>query len=328
MNMKKILLVLGVLIVLVVVGIAAVLFVGYSQINTIAKQVIQRGGTYATQTETTVDTVEISPFDGTFAMRGFRIANPEGFDTAHFLAMNSTDVTLETGSLLSETIEIPSVALRNLDVILDKGAKPANYKQILNSLQRFESGEKPEAAPENKDGKKVVVDSLVLDEIDIRLANIPGVEIVSSEVAINIPRIELQDVGKGDPMTPAELVNLIIKTVMTAAIEAGAGVLPADVINELGKGLEGLASLSEMGITAVGDAGQIVGEQMDKVVSGAREQLGKMGEDASKAAGDATEKARDEVDKAVKDATDDVKKGIGNLLGGGDDDDGGDNDGP
>jgi len=318
--MKKILIVLAILVVLVVGAVVALVAYGVSQIDTIAKEAIQRGGTYATQTDTTVETVNVGLTDGTFSMTGFKIANPQGFDTDHFLAMGGTSVKLETASIMSDTIEIPSVALNNIDVILDKGASPANYKQILNSLQRFESGEKPKTAPENKGGKKVVVDSLVLDNIDVRLANMPGIGLVAGEVAINIPKIELKDVGKDEPMSTAELINLVVKTVMTAAVESGGGIIPSDVLGELGNGLKGLSSLGDMGITAVGDAGQVIGEQLDEVLSGAGEQIDKMGQDATKAVEDASKKAQDEVDKAVKDASDKVKEGLGNLLGGKKDD--------
>jgi len=321
--MKKILIVLAVLFVLFLLVVGAIVGVGFyafSQIDTIAKEAIQRGGTYATQTETTVDTVEVGLFEGTFAMTGFTIGNPEGFDTDHFLAMGGTSVKLDPQSIASDTIRVPTVTLNDIDVILDKGASPANYNQILNSLQRFESGEKPKTAPENAGGPRVVVDSLVLDTIDIHLANMPGVGLVASDIAINIPRIELKDVGKDEPMSTSELINLIVKTVMTAAVEAGGGIIPADVLGELGNGLKGLASLGDMGITAIGGTGEIIGEQLDEVLSGVSDELGKVGEGAAEAVEDATKKAQDEVDKAVNDASEKVKEGLGNLLGGKKDD--------
>lgn len=326
--MKKILIVLAILVVLVIGSVVGLVAFGLSQINTIAKETIQRGGTYATGVTTTVDTVDIKLFDGTFAMNGFQLANPDGFDTPHFFLMGGTNVNVNTGSITEDVIQVPSVTLQGIDVILDKGNDPSNYNYVLNNLKRFESGETPDAAPENQGGPKIAVDSLVLDGIDIRVANVPGLSMVAGDVAITIPRIELQDVGKEGALSPAELINLIVKTVMTAAIENGGGILPADMLGELGNGLAGLTSLSEMGVTAIGDAGQIVGEQMNAVLEnagvaveelgkGATDAVGKVGEEVGKGVDDAAKQVEDEINKAGED----LKKGIGNLLGGNKEDD-------
>lgn len=319
--MKKVLIILLIVVVLIIGALAAVVAFGVSQIDNIVKAAIERGGTYATQVDTTVTSVDVGITAGTFAMDELKIANPPGFDTPHFLTLNDTDVSFDLGSIGSETLVIPTVTVSGIDVILDKGGDPSNYNTILNSLQRFESPDKPKADPQNE-GTKLAIDSLILENIDVRVANYPGVSIVTGDVAINIPRIELQDIGRDKPMTPAEIANLIIKTVLTAAVENGGGILPADMLGELGNGLKGLTSLGDMGITAIGGAGQVIGESMDEVLQNAGKAVEDLGKGATDAVNEAGKKAEDEINKAA----DEVKKGIGNLLGGNkedDDEDGG-----
>jgi len=327
--MKTFIKIAAVLIVLVVILFVALFAFGMSQLDNIVKAAIERGGTYATQTTTTVDSVELGVFDGTFAMAGLQIDNPAGFTSEHFLKLGDTAVKIDPQSIANETIVIPTVAFNGIDVILDKGNDPSNYNTILNSLKRFEKSD-TKAAPENKGGKKIAIDSLTLNNIDIRVANMPGVSLLTGDIAIQIPTIELKDIGKDKPMTAAEITNLVIKTVLTAAVEAGGGILPTDILGELGNGLGSLSSLGDMGITVLDGAGQIIGDQFGNVLDGAGqavEGLTTGAQDAIKGATkdlpegvgkgieDATKDITDKADEALNEATEEIEKGLGNLFG-------------
>ncbi len=327
--MKTFIKIAAVLIVLVVIAFVALIAFGLSQADAIVKAAIERGGTYATQTTTTVDDVSLGLTDGTFEMNGLTIANPDGFTSEHFLKLNGTNVKLDTASIRSEVIALPTISFDGIDVLLDKGQDPSNYNTILNSLKRFESKD-TKAAPENQGGKKIAIDSLTLNDINIRVANMPGVSLLTGDVAINIPSIELKDIGKDDPMTAAEITNLVIKTVLTAAVEAGGGILPANILGELGNGLSDLSSLGDMGITAIGDAGQIVGDQIGNVLEnagqavegltdGAAEAIDDLTKDLPAGVGDGLKDATDDLtekaDDALNDAKEEIEKGIGNLFG-------------
>ncbi len=323
--MKTFIKIAAIIIVLVVLGFVALIAFGLSQADAIVKAAIERGGTYATQTTTTVDDVHLGLTDGTFEMNGLTIANPVGFSSDHFFKLAGTNVKLDTASITSNTISVPSVSFDGIDVILDKGKDPSNYNTILNSLKRFENSD-TKAAPENRGGKKVTIDTLTLNNIDIRVANMPGVSLLTGDVAINIPTIELKDIGKDKPMTTAEVVNLVIKTVLTAAVEAGGGILPTDVLSGLASGLTDLSSLSDMGITVLNDAGELVGEQLDNVLDqvgnltdGAQDGIDNATKDLPAGIGDglkdATKDVTDQAEKAVDDAKEEIEKGLGNLFG-------------
>jgi|TARA_R110002073_G_scaffold37866_5_gene109369 vacuolar-type H+-ATPase subunit H len=328
--MKTFIKIAAIIIVLVVLGFVALIAFGLSQADAIVKAAIERGGTYATQTTTTVDDVHLGITDGTFEMNGLTIANPAGFSSDHFFKLAGTNVKLDTASITSNIISVPSVSFDGIDVILDKGKDPSNYNTILNSLKRFENSD-TKAAPENQGGKKVTIDTLTLNNIDIRVANMPGVSLLTGDVAINIPTIELKDIGKDKPMTTAEVVNLVIKTVLTAAVEAGGGILPTNILGELGNGLSSLSSLSDMGITVLDGAGQIIGDNIGNVLDGAGKAVDDITNDAQKAidnatkdlpAGvgdglkDATKGATEKAEEAVEEAKEEIEKGLNNLFGG------------
>jgi len=328
--MKTFIKIAAVIIIVVVLAFVALIAFGLSQADAIVKAAIERGGTYATQTTTTVDDVSLGLRDGTFEMNGLTIDNPAGFSSDHFFKLANTNVKLDTASITSNVISVPTVSFDGIDVVLDKGNDPSNYNTILNSLKRFENSD-TKAAPENQGGKKVTIDTLTLNNIDIRVANMPGVSFLTGDIAINIPTIELKDIGKEKPMTTAEVVNLVIKTVLTAAVESGGGILPGDILGELGNGLSSLSSLSDMGITVLDGAGQLIGENIGNVLDGAGKTIDGLTDGAQDAineatkdlpAGvgegikDATNEAADKAEEAVEEAKEEIEKGLNNLLGG------------
>lgn len=324
--MKTIIKIVAILLILIVIAFVALLAFGSYYMNDLVKTAIEKGGTYATQTTTTVDDVNIGLKDSTFTMSGLNISNPSGFDTTHFLSLASTSVALDSGSIMTDTINLPDVTFQDIDIILDKGHDPSNYNTILASLKRFETND-TKSAPDNAEGKKVSIDTLTLSNIDIHLANMPGVGFLVGDVAINIPTIELKDIGKDEPMTAAQVVNLVIKTVLTAAVESGGGIIPSDILGELGNGLGALTSLSDMGITAIGGAGEIVGEQIGNVL----ENTGAVVEDLTDGAQDAIENLTedlpipenlgDDLGKEVEKVADELEKGIKGIFGNKKDDD-------
>lgn len=293
--MKKVLIIIAVLVVLLIAAIAGVFMFALSQADNIAKQVVERGGSYAMGVATTVDQVDVELFKGTATMSGLNIANPTGFNTDHFFALASSDAQITLESINTNTVIIPKIHLSGINVILDKGKKPSNYNQILHNLSRFESGDaKP--ADATKQGKNVIINSLVLEDISIHVANMPGVSLLAGDVAVKIPRIELQNVGEKGNMKAADIFNLVIKTVLAAAVEAGGGIIPGDVLGELTNGLGSLSSLSDLGINAISDL------NLDEVMGGVEEQVNKAVEDLGK--------QTEDIKKTVDDATKDVEKKI------------------
>lgn len=311
--MKTAIKIIAVLVVLLIVGVIGLVVLGLSQIDKIAKEAIERGGTYAMQVDTTVETVDVNLTAGTATMNGLNIANPNGFDTDHFINLGDSSASVNIESINTDTIVMPEITLTGIDVILDKGGNPSNYNTILNSLKRFESKEEstPDAA---QPGKKLIIDRLLLEDINIRVANMPGVSLAIGDVAVNIPEIELRDVGKEESMTTAEVINLVVKTVLAAAVEAGGGIIPGDVLSDLGNGLAGLESLSDLGIEAISDL------NLDEALGGVQEEINKAADEVNKAAED-VQKQIDDAAKDIEDSIDDAAKELKNIFGGGKKDD-------
>jgi len=317
--MKTVFKVLAVLLVLLIVLVVGVVIFAISNINGLVKTGIEKGGTYATGSMTTVEKVEVGIFGGTMSMDTLEIANPSGFTTPFFFELASADVRADWASYNEPKIRVPRVKLSGIEVYLDKGGNPSNYNTILNHIKSLESGSG--SAP-SKDGseRSVLIDSLVLENIQIHVANMPGVSLLAGDVAVTIPRIELQNVGEKTDMSVGEVVTLVVKTVLSSAIKAGGGIIPSDVLGDLSNTLSQLESLKGLGIGAIGDVGSLLDGQAEEVIGDLQKQGQQVIDDAKKQVEDKVDDAKkqveDTVNKGVDDAKNEIEKGINNILGG------------
>jgi hypothetical protein len=282
----------GLIVLLIVIGVVLL----FRSINGLVETGIEKGGTYALGVPTEVDGVKVSLFGGTFAMDGMTVANPEGYPSERFMSLPSLNLAVDTGTVTSEVITIPSLALGTIGVTLDGTGGTPNYQVILDNMEKFEGkGGGGEPADPSSEGPRFVISSLVLEGAQVKVTNFTGVQQLTGDVDIAVPRVELKDVGSAEPLTTSELIELIVKTVMSTTVANAGGVLPADLLDGLRGQLGDLAGLDELGITAIGD-------------------IGTLGEDLQKKAEETLDDVKNEAEKKVKDT-------IGNLLGGGGDKD-------
>ncbi|MBW2241674.1 MAG: hypothetical protein JRH01_06780, partial [Deltaproteobacteria bacterium] len=67
--------------------VAILCFVVWSRINGIAQGLIGHGSTMALGVETSLDSVAIDVFTGSFVLADLEVANPEGFSAPQFLGI-------------------------------------------------------------------------------------------------------------------------------------------------------------------------------------------------------------------------------------------------
>ncbi len=264
---------LGLVALLVVIGLGVFLFV-----DSLAAQAIERGGSYALGVPTELGSADIGMFSGEFGLQGLRVANPPGFERPDFLALESGRLEVTLGSLMSDRVTAPLLELQGIGLDLERNEKGTNYGLILENLERFESGEAPPPEEEEAGGKTFVIDRLVVRDIQAHVDLLPAGG-QATELTLSIPEIVMEDLGS-DGLTASQICALVVKTLLTAAIRAGAGVLPDDLLKDLRGRLQGLESV----------AFEIPGGVVEDV-KGALEDAAKgIGGEAGKAVGEAGKK--------------------------------------
>lgn len=287
--MKKLIKILLALVVVIVVLLAVGVFALFAAIDNVAKRGIEQGASYALGVQTTLDSADVGIFSGKFSMSGLTVSNPEGFSSPHFLALKDAGVEIDYSSLQQEVVTLPVLRFEGIDLNLEKKSAGANYKAIIDSLKRFESGSPSDGSGTSSADKKFIVEKLTIDGVAVHADLIPvGGALTKRDV--NIDTIELTNIGTGSKgVTAAQLVNIISKALLSAVSELGPDILPAELLSDLQGQLAGLENLSELGVgiqTTVGDIGKQAGETIDKVKEGVEG----MGKDLEQGADDVKKK--------------------------------------
>ena len=244
--MKKL---LKLLVVLVVVIIAAVL-IAWWQIDRIVKAGIERGGTYALQVDTTVDTVSLSLLGGTLMMDGLQVANPEGYKTPHLMRSGRFDLAVDRGSVLGDTVRVSRFEIDGLDIYIEQKLGGSNVKAVMKNLERFqgsggepaEEGEAP-GEPSAGGGKKVQVDRILVRNVVAHVQLLPGVG-KASTLTVEVPEIVLDDVTSDNAAGVAipELVGRIMPAILMAVVTRAGDALPGDFAGDLTGSIGGAAN--------------------------------------------------------------------------------------
>lgn len=314
----KALKVIGITLLVIVLVVAIFFAVVAVNIDRAARFGVEQGGTYALGVPTTLQAADVGLTSGAFAMKGLNVANPEGFDSPHFLAMEEGAVALQYASLNAETIRLPEVILASLDVHLDKKDGRSNYQTILDNLKRFETGDSQEPEPDSDVAKQ----NVVVERLEIRDVVVHADVIGTNPTEVRIDEIILTDVGSDGPdaMQMADLFGVVTKAVMLAAIQTGAE-LPGALVQELQTNLADLESLSDLGIGVAAQIGGVT-QDLGGLAENISEGVFKSAEELSQTLGQGAQGVQDaaeEAGKAVEDAgkaVEDAARGIGNILGG------------
>lgn len=278
--MKK-LLVLVVL--LVVILLAGVWFAG-----DVLEQGVERGGTWALGTETSLSSASVSLMGGQVSMENLRVASPPGFQAKEAMSVGLIDVQAEVGSFLSDTIIIDHIDLESPAITLEISTGGSNLGALMDHLKSKTagSGKPPEETPPDEEpagpSKKLKVGRVTITSPRVTLAQSL---LMTAERTIELPTLELTDIGGGgggadDAVTLPQLIEQILGTIMAAVARSDA--LPADLKQILDS--EVIAKYAEQ-----------VQQQLETFK-------------------DAADKAKGELDKAKER----LGEGLGGLLGGDD----------
>lgn len=263
---KKLLIGVAVLVVLLVVaGFAALYY-----INDLVKLGVEKGGTVALGTKTTLNSADIGVFSGKAALNGLAVANPQGFKAPEFMNLGRGAVEVSLGSLRQDVVEIPRFELDTIRVALERKDGKTNYKVILDNLAKLPSGSSPKGGSDTP-GKKFIVKDLTINDVKVTVDLLDGALPVGALV-VPIDQIHLTDIGSASNGLPmADIAGVIVRAILATASANGQGIIPADILGDLQGQLSALGDLSQLGVKL--DAK--VGEELKKATDKAKEELQK-----------------------------------------------------
>ena len=246
---KRILLSMGIglLVLIIVAAIVVGLF-----LDKIVKAGVERVGPKITQTTVTVDAVNLSLLTGSARVKNLVVGSPEGYKAPNAISVGLATVSVSPMSVLSDTIVVKSVRVESPEITFEGSLSRNNLNRIMENVNGVAKNGGPEstnktATAVGKPGKKIEVDDLLITGAKVHgtLILFGGKEVTIP--SLTLPDIELHDLGKGpEGITATDLTRQVLSEVVSGTIKAVGG-----AATNLGK-----------------DAGKIVGEGVNKIITG------------------------------------------------------------
>ncbi len=196
---KKLLIVVGLLIaVLVVGGVAAMAYLG-----PLIKKGVETVGPLVTKVDVKLDRAQVSLLGGSGRLRGLTVGNPAGYKSPDAIKLGEASLAVVPSSIFGDKIHVTSIAIVAPEITLEGGLKDNNLTKILANVQEFSGPGGTNQATTASSQKKLQVDSIVLSGIKVTaILDVLG----DKPISLTLPDIRLTNLGQGpDGITAGEL---------------------------------------------------------------------------------------------------------------------------
>jgi len=217
----------GLLVLLVVLGLVALYFMR----NTLVRAGVVRGGQYATDQTTLLDAADLSLAAGTLDLSQLQISNPTGYKELKFLALKNCNVSVDTGSLFSNTVVVNQIDISGLEIFLEQNGAKNNLGELLDIMKKKSPAASTAPASGNSSapsspGKQLKIGKIRLASTKVHLRGLVSLD-------LDLGTIEMDDPTNPDgrPMKIADVMVKILLHIAQQIVENPK--LPADFKNGL-----------------------------------------------------------------------------------------------
>lgn len=186
-------------------------------IDSIVSSSIEEIGSEMTGTAVTVDNISISPFSGSGTISGFRVANPDGYSQDYAFEIEEFSISLEPFSLFSDEVIVNDITMSGATVFVEQKLPENNIREIMDHLNSVSEGETTDS--------RLIIEHFLLESGTTQVYTEVGGE---RSASVEIPRIELDDLGRESQLDTAEaVIKQIAEEVagksLQSVVESGVG---------------------------------------------------------------------------------------------------------
>jgi len=208
---------------------------------------VEAAASGALEVPVTIEDVDLSIFGGSVGIEGLAVENPPGYEFDNLLQLKNAFVKTDIGSLLSDTVRIEEIKLDTINLVIEQKGLSNNLKDVLNviSAKAPETAEPEPSKPKPaKEGKKLEIDKLEITntKVQVKLLPIAG---KADTINLNLPTIRMSNIGAEKKVNTAELTEKILLAIADGVANAGAGVLPEDVVSGIRSAVDKTAELGK-----------------------------------------------------------------------------------
>ena len=204
--MKKLFIGVGVL---AVIGVIVVVFF-LSNLGSVITKAVEVFGSEVLQTEVSLMETEISPTSGKGTMRGLKVGNPKGFETASAMEFSEVILGLDVATLTKSTVVVNEIVIDAPQFTYELGSDGSNIDAIKKNVDSYIRTGKGSSEKKPSDGgsKKLIIEKL---SILNGKANVSAAVLQGKTMSVDLPNIVLEDIGKSKGgATPGEVANKIL----------------------------------------------------------------------------------------------------------------------
>ena len=206
----------------------------------------------------------LNPYSGHLHVGSVQLDNPQGYRPAKAVTLGNLDVDVDMSTVLSETIVIRDIVVKDLFISIASKDGTNNFAAIAAYAAKDgeevdeEKAEEDEAS--TKSGRKVVIDRIRLEGVTMQYEMIP----------IPLPTITLTDIGReSNGVEFEDAWQAIWEAIQKSATTVGDGLINLGT-SVLAGGTNSIGAVTEEASDALDKAGDAVGSAAKKV-----EDLGK-----------------------------------------------------
>jgi uncharacterized protein involved in outer membrane biogenesis len=220
---------------IVILAVAGVVIYVLTNLNVIVETAIERYGSQAAGTRVRVSSVDIRLSSAQATINGLTVANPQGFTSPHVFKLGNISTRIDIKSVRKMPIVIDDIRISGPEVFYEMNKSGTSNIDVLKK-NLPEGAAKKEPGEKKAKGKetRLHIRKLVFEngKVDVRIASRGD-----RQMTVNLPRIELADIGKNGGATPAQVAQIVVKAL---AEETAKAVAKSQGERYLRKGAEGL----------------------------------------------------------------------------------------
>ena len=222
------------LVLLGVVGIGlAIYFLG-----AIVKKGVEKAGPNITKTAVTLDSATLSIFSGSGQMKGFSVANPEGYTAPSAVKVGTMAMSVQPGSVFSDKIIVHSIRVVGPEITLEGTLAGNNLSKLLANIRGTaeQDKQKPDTKGQPSTRKMQVDDFLITGgRVNLSTSMLGG-----QATTVSLPEIHLANLGQGPGgITASELSEKVFSAVLEETLKQVAQSSVGKKISELTKNMPG-----------------------------------------------------------------------------------------
>ncbi len=241
---------------LLVAVVGVVMYYVLTNLSGIIEATIEDYGSDATQTDVALNSVDISLADGSAALNGLTVGNPEGYSNNNAVSFGRINVQVDLDSLQScgaagcDVITLNEVSVESPEILYELGQGGNNLQTIQKNVEAYTASlSGGSSSSSSSSGPKLIINRLVIREGQISVRN------GESKIAdVPLPTIDMSGIGASrGGAEPGEIASIVVGRLMQTSLKAVATANIQDLIGGAGGIIDGAGGILEDGGKKAGD---------------------------------------------------------------------------